>query len=844
VSLLTRDSLSPVGGRAIAGLLRAACAAFVATLAAAPAAVGAERAADAGALRAEVDADPWRLHLTSDEGSPILSEHPATGASPAGTVGFRTAGGWSHATRIASSRREGNAYVAELATTDPARSIQVRIAPAADGEIAFEARILGPTAGIEAVGVGFGATEGERYLGFGERSNAVAQTGVVENYVADGPYQSEEYPFLNAFVPPWGLRERTDSTYFPIPWLLSSAGYGVLVDSPETSYFRLRADAQDAWSVEVRAAPEGELGAESAPPPDRIALRFFAGPTPGEVLRRLTRSVGRQPQPQAPWVYGPWYQADDDERAELAMFAQEDVPISVLQTYTHYLPCGDQRTESERERTAAAHAAGVAITTYFNPMVCTDYAAGYEPAEQAGALTRTRGGDPYVYRYGADVDDIFVVSQFDFFSQAGIDAYGRLLDEAIADGYDGWMEDFGEYTPLDSVSGEGIDGTRAHNPYVTRYHCAAFDAVADAPRPIIRYQRSGWTGAAPCAQVVWGGDPTTDFGFDGLDSAVKQALSIGLSGISVWGSDVGGFFALGTNSLSPELLTRWVQFGSVSGVMRTQANGVALPPKSRPQVIDPDQLANWRRYTKLRTQLYPYLVAAQKAYRKKGIPLMRHLALTDPDDPRAVSKDDQFMFGPDVLAAPITEPGATERSVYLPGGRWVDLWRSAEFQDESGGLKLGAVKAAKGGREVTMPAPLEEIPLLIRAGGILPLLPPEVDTLAEHEGKGLVSLDERRDELHLLAFPRGETSAKYGTNGNISSREKRRSWRFELHGDAREFELQASLATLRNGLAPCRVVVDGERLAGKRWDYDKGTEVLTARFAGRAPVFTATDKGC
>ena len=78
------------------------------------------------------------------------------------------------------------------------------------------------------------------------------------------------------------------------------------------------------------------------------------------------------------------------------------------------------------------------------------------------------------------------------------------------------MEDFGEYTPLDSSRATAIAGSRAHNPYPTRYHCAASEAVKDAPRPVIRFQRSGWTGVAPCAQVVWGGDPTTDWGFDGL----------------------------------------------------------------------------------------------------------------------------------------------------------------------------------------------------------------------------------------------------------------------------------------------------------------------------------------
>ena len=144
----------------------------------------------------------------------------------------------------------------------------------------------------------------------------------------------------------------------------------------------------------------------------------------------------------------------------------------------------------------------------------------------------------------------------------------------MADGHDGWMEDFGEYTPPDLVSADGRPGRRAHNAYPVLYHRAAQRlADRDATPPLVRFVRSGWTGAARHAPVVWGGDPTVDWGFDGLRSAVRQGLSIGLSGVGLWGSDVGGFFALGERRLTRELLERWIELGALSGVMRTQANG-------------------------------------------------------------------------------------------------------------------------------------------------------------------------------------------------------------------------------------------------------------------------------
>lgn len=804
---------------------------------------------DAGAIRAVTGADQWSLVFEDADGAPILSEQPRTGLGSDGTLGFRVTGVWRHATEVISERVEADALVAELATTDPLRTIAVRIEPSAEGVISLEARVLGLQTGVDAIGIGFEAPEAERYLGFGERSNAVNQRGnAVENYVSDGPYQAEEYPFLSAFVPPWGLREREDASYFPIPWLLSSAGYGVLVDNPQTSYFRLGSDASDAWSAEVVRAPEGEPGGEAAAQPERLSMRFFAGPKPADALGRFTRDIGRQPMPEAPWVYGAWYQAGD-EAVELDAQRAADVPVSVLQTYLHYLPCGDHvgSEAAQPGRTAAAHGRGVAITTYFNPMVCVNYPGAYDPAAAAGALTRNGLGSPALYRYGASPEDTNLVGQYDFFTEAGREQYALRLQEAIDHGYDGWMEDFGEYTPLDSVSGDDLDGTRAHNPYATRYHCAASEAVAGQARPIVRFQRSGWTGATPCAQIVWGGDPTTGWGFDGLASSVSQALNMGLSGVSVWGSDIGGFFALGRNALSDELLMRWVQFGALSGVMRTQRNGVALPPRSRPQVGDPGQIENWRRYAKLHTQLYPYLVAAQARYRETGVPLMRHMALSYPGEEYLVARDDQYMFGPDLLVAPVVEPDARERELALPPGRWVDLWRSLAYDPVGGGLDLGSPTIVDGDGDgdgdgdATLPAPLTEIPLLARAGAILPLLPPDVDTLAGYDSPGAVALADREDQLELIAFPRGASASPFYEDERLVSNEGSGSWTLRVEGSReRSYSLQASLATLQSPFEPCAVRLDGAPLPVEAWSYDPATEALTVSFATAAGTLEAT----
>jgi alpha-glucosidase (family GH31 glycosyl hydrolase) len=816
---------------------------------AAPADADRARVVDAGALRAVVGPEPFSLELTDRNGRAVLSQLLETAPEAAGTLGFRTAEGWQHATGVQRDRVRAGAYVATLETTDPARTIAVRIEPAGRGVIALEARLVGPPAGIEAIGIAFRARPEERYLGFGERSTAVDQSGnVVESFVADGPYQPTEYPVINSFTPAWGLRDdRPEATYYPVPWLLSTAGYGVLVDNRETSYFDLRSERGDAWSVEVVPAPAGEQGAASAPPVGRLELRFFAGPDPAAVLRRFTRETGRQPRAAAPWVFGSWFQAADDELAELARLRQADAPVSVLQTYLHYLPCGDQIGRPQDARTAAAHAAGVAITTYFNPMICASYEPAFSAAVAAGALTTTRAGEPYLYRYGANVGEAFMVGQYDFFTAAAREQYAGLLGEAIGAGYDGWMEDFGEYTPLDSVSAGSIDGSRAHNLYPTRYHCAAFEAIRDAGGALVRFQRSGWTGAARCAQVVWGGDPTTSWGYDGLRSALTQALSAGASGIGIWGSDIGGFFALFEHRLTPELLIRWVQLGAVSPVMRTQANGVAVPAKDRPQVLDDDQIANWRRYAKLHTQLYPYIVAAERDYRRAGMPLMRHLALAYPADHGAAEAEDQFLFGPDLLAAPVLDEGSRERRVFLPPGRWVDLWRSAVYRERSGAIALRRASVLRGSRMVTVPAPLAELPLLVRAGAVLPLLPPGVDTLASFGRRDpeLVTLAERRRSLRLLAFPRARSAARIYRDERLTSVESGERWRLKIDGRIRRaYALEASFAAMRHPFVPCRVTLDGRELSPRRWSFDPRAELLEARFRGRRPELVASGGDC
>jgi hypothetical protein len=280
--------------------------------------------------------------------------------------------------------------------------------------------------------------------------------------------------------------------------------------------------------------------------------------------------------------------------------------------------------------------------------------------------------------------------------------------------------------------------------------------------------------------------------------------------------------------------------------MRTEADGISIPSHPRPQIWDPDILPHWRRWAKLHTQLYPYLAAADATYRRTGLPIMRQLALAYPNDRRAVASDDEYLFGPDLLAAPVHAPGARSRALYLPRGHWVDLWRSARYRVGDGGLKLGRARTLDGGRSVTLPAPLDELPLLVRAGAIVPMLTPDVDTLARYGDRApVVSLDERARRRVLLAFPRGRSRARLGDGGELTSIERRGRLELALRSRVRRsYRLEASLLALHRRLVPCAVALDGRPLPAGGWSFDRASGVLRATFTARSGRLTVRGGRC
>ena len=717
-----------------------------------------------GSLTATIDLDPFHIQFAQSGGETLediprssLAFHvdvraqeqlPEIGYVPfvrAKLLRFQ-------ATRVTEHRANGAGASLTVATDDPlGRRFTVDVAPAGEGIVSVEAT-LDNTAGVAATSWTFARPGDERFLGFGERSNGADQTGrYVESWNEEGPFSAGAFrPYTEPILGErWQGPPPIPGTNFSMPWFLSSRGYGFLLDSGYPNRFALKGPA---WTAEIQ---------EPA-----FRYRVFAGPDQAGALRRFTAAVGRQPAP-AKWFFGPWYQpaGDDAFRKQLRTdWRAWDVPVTVAQTYTHYLPCGAHLSnrQGQRDQVAAYHAQGYMITTYVNSFVCNTHPGGaYEEGDRNGYFVKTALGTTYPIPYVAAnaTPDAPYSAVVDFTDPAAVAWWQGLINEALQDGYDGWMEDFGEYVPPDAVMADGRPGIAAHNEYCTRYHQASHELTGRVRGlDFAQFVRCGYTGTARYARVVWGGDPTTDDSrADGLAAAVSQGLSMGLSGVGFWGSDIGGFHALFTRGQTgPELLTRWLEFGAFSGIMRTQADGYDRSGDNsvRAQVWDPDVRPVWRKYAKLRTQLFPYIWQTAQEYLSTGMPIMRHLSLTHPRAPWVFRADAEYeyLFGPDLLVAPVTEEGARTRTLYLPPGDWVNFWDATSYDESTGAFtaKPGAPVLA-GGRTITVDSPLDRIPLFARAGTCLPLLPPNVDTLAE-VGTGVVHLSDVAGQVRTLAF--------------------------------------------------------------------------------------------
>jgi alpha-glucosidase len=275
----------------------------------------------------------------------------------------------------------------------------------------------------------------------------------------------------------------------------------------------------------------------------------------------------------------------------------------------------------------------------------------------------------------------------------------RHLVEA---GVDGWWLDGGEGPPSSSLL-HGGSGEALHNVYdLLRQQAFSEGETTDRPdrRPVLLC-RSGGAGMQRFGAACWSGDVNNTFAT--LAAQIPLGLNTGMSGVPYWGTDIGGFFHPVPET--GELFVRWFQFGAFCPIFRSHGHEWRehLPWAHGEEI---EQIC--RAYAELRYRLLPYTYSLAWQARMLGLPLMRPLVLNYPDDPRVWELDDEYLWGDDILVAPVTREGTRHWTVYLPRGGWYDFWTQERYV---------------GPRGVEVEAPLDRLPLFIREGAIIPTGP-------------------------------------------------------------------------------------------------------------------------
>ncbi len=450
--------------------------------------------------------------------------------------------------------------------------------------------------------------------------------------------------------------------YKPIPFFLSSQGYGMFVhtSTPVTFDFGKTYDAHNVIY-------NGD---------ENLDLFIFLG-NPKEILSEYTALTGRSPVPPL-WSFGLWmsritYKAEDEVREVAAKLRQYRIPTDVIHLDTGWFETdwrSNYQFSTSRFRDPAKMISdlkqqGFHISlwqyTYFTPKNEI-----YKEAVEKGYVVRNQSGQMP-----------FEDAVLDFSNPATVKWYQGLLANLLKMGVSVIKADFGEGAPANGLYASGRTGFYEHNLYPLRYNQAVAEITKQVTGDTIIWGRSAWAGSQRYP-LHWGGDAENTN--SAMAAELRGGLSFGLSGFTYWSHDAGGF----VDPSPRDLYGRWLAFGALTSHTRTHG----APPKE-PWGYDDAFVDQFRRTIELKYALMPYIYAQAVDSSAHGYPMLRTLFFEYPDDPTSWMIDDQYMFGSDLLVAPLVEAGNSRR-VYLPPGTWIDyqsgkVYRGAQWQQLSAG---------------------------------------------------------------------------------------------------------------------------------------------------------------
>ena len=454
--------------------------------------------------------------------------------------------------------------------------------------------------------------------------------------------------------------------YKPIPFFMSSRGYGMFMhtSSPITCDFGASFNAVNTLMI-------GD---------DQLDLFVFLG-TPKEILNEYTNVTGKSPMPPL-WSFGFWmsrisYSSEKQVRDVAAKLREYKIPADVIHLDVGWFQT-DWRTDYKFSPTRFKDPAkmisdlkdeGFHISLWQLPYFVPKNRLFPEIINKGLYVKDAKGNVPY--------DDAIL----DFSNPATVNWYQAQLDTLLRMGVGAIKVDFGEAAPTTGIYASGRTGFYEHNLYPLRYNKAVADITKKVTGDHIIWARSAWAGSQRYP-LHWGGDAAATS--SAMLATLRGGLSFGLSGFSFWSHDIGGF----VQRTPEELYARWAAFGFLSSHTRSHGQ----PPKE-PWTYSKSFLNEFRNIDDMRYRLMPYIYAQAKDCSDRGLPMVRALFVEYPEDAGSWLVEDEYLFGSDMLVAPLFQDSVYNRDVYLPPGKWIDFQSGKIYEGGWHHIAAGSIPA-------------------------------------------------------------------------------------------------------------------------------------------------------
>jgi alpha-D-xyloside xylohydrolase len=491
-----------------------------------------------------------------------------------------------------------------------------------------------------------------------------------------------------------------------IPFLLSNRGYGFLWNHPGLGRVELGHNGT-RWVADAAR---------------QIDYVVIAGQSIPGLMNRYGEITGR-PAPLPPWAAGFWqsklrYRNQQELLSVVAEYKRRNLPLSaVVIDFFHWTYMGDWQFNPAEWPDPAAMVqqlteAGVELVVSVWPTV-NENSHNYTILRDHGLLVQTERSTsvPYVFEDVAPPGPVYLHLLDSTCPEARRYLWEQIRQNYFTNGIHSFWLDACEPeiypSDHDHMRYSIGNGAEVGCIYPLMHQQAFFDGLqAEGRHEILNLCRSAWAGSQRLGVAVWSGDIHSTF--EDLRRQIPAGLNIGLSGIPYWGSDIGGF--TGGNISDPdfrELLVRWFQFAAFTPIFRL--HGYREPGQGHRQSGAENELWSFgeesypilERFLKLRYSLLPYILELTRETERTNAPMMRPLFWNFAEDGDCWKIEDQFLFGPDLLVAPVVESKRQSRQVYLPAGcDWWEAWSQKFYQ---------------GGQEIVVPTPLETLPVFVRA---------------------------------------------------------------------------------------------------------------------------------